>query len=116
MDWLAPAGTASTITAAIFAGILQWRKENRDGRVTAVDLTERLQSMLDRAMAHAQEALEHAEAEIGALNKRVLALEEDRAAQARRIEAHLVWDREVESRLRGFDPAATFGPPPPLHP
>ena len=42
--------------------------------------------------------------------------EEDRAAQARRIEAHLVWDREVESRLRGFDPAATFGPPPPLHP
>ena len=116
MDWLAPAGTASTITAAIFAGIIQWRKENRDGRVTAVDLTERLQTMLDRAMAHAQESLDHAEAEIAALTKRVLLLEKDRAAQARQIELHLVWDREMESRLRGYDPHATFGPPPPLHP
>lgn len=109
MDWFAPAGTAATLTTGIWAGVLAWRKDRREDRVSVVDLTERLQGMLTQA-------IDHAEAEIAELTRRVLVLEEDRAAQARRIEAHLVWDREVESRLRGFDPAATFGPPPPLHP
>ena len=109
MDWFAPAGTAATITTGIWAGVLAWRKDRREDRISVVDLTERLQTMLSQAM-------DHAEAEIAALTKRVLLLEKDRAAQARQIELHLVWDREMESRLRGYDPDATFAPPPPLHP
>ena len=108
MDWFAPAGTAATITTGIWAGALAWRKDRREDRISVVDLTERLQTMLSQAM-------DHAEAEIEALTKRVLVLEEDRAAQARRIEAHLVWDREVTARLHGYDPHATLDPPPPLH-